>query len=74
MKQQHFLLKDVARTLGIKPYRITYALSTGLVGEPSLRIANKRIFYEADIHRLAKHFGVDLDKKAGDKAKTEGKS
>jgi DNA-binding transcriptional MerR regulator len=56
--KEHFLLKDVAKRLGIKPYRITYVLAVGLVEEPELRIANKRIFDEEDIERLAKHFGI----------------
>lgn len=58
MTKKHFLLKDVARRLGIKPYRIIYALTTGLVTEPQLRIANKRIFTQQDIDRLAEHFGI----------------
>jgi DNA-binding transcriptional MerR regulator len=58
MIRKHYLLKDVARKLGIKPYRITYALSTRLVGEPSLRIGNKRVFSPEDVDRLAAHFGA----------------
>jgi DNA-binding transcriptional MerR regulator len=57
MNNTHLLLTDVARLLNVKPYRITYALQTGLVPEPSLWIANKRIFQQEDIDRLAAHFG-----------------
>ncbi len=53
-------LKDVSRLLDVKPYRITYALSVGLVREPARRFDNKRIFGPADLKRLAAHFGVDL--------------
>ena len=60
MTKKHFLLKDVAQMLKVKPYQIAYALSVGLVEEPKLRISNKRIFQEDDIQRLAAHFGVDL--------------
>ena len=60
MKKQHFLLRDVARRLGVKPYQVSYALSVGLVREPELRIANKRVFLPEDIDRLAAHFGVTL--------------
>ena len=59
---KHYLLRDVARLLKVKPYQIAYALSVGLVPEPELRISNKRIFEEEDVERLAKHFGVDLAK------------
>ena len=34
MTRRHFLLRDVAKRLGVKPYRIAYALSVGLVEEP----------------------------------------
>jgi DNA-binding transcriptional MerR regulator len=59
----HMSLKDVARLLKVKPYRVTYALTTGLVPEPTLRISNKRIFQAEDVRRLAKHFGVELKEK-----------
>jgi hypothetical protein len=52
MKTQHLLLGETAKLLGIKPYRLAYALSTGLVEEPKLRISNKRIFQQEDIQRL----------------------
>ena len=60
--KKHLLLKDVARLLKVKPYQITYALTTGLVEEPKLRIANKRIFDAEDVARLAAHFGVTTKK------------
>ena len=70
MTKRHFLLNDVARMLKLKPYKITYALSVGLVPEPALRISNKRIFQEKDIERLARHFGVDLGGKPTGKTMT----
>ena len=33
---KHYLLRDVARLLKVKPYQIAYALSVGLVPEPEL--------------------------------------
>jgi len=62
MKTRHYTLRDVARVLKVKPYRVTYALSVGLVQEPETRINNKRIFAPEDIDRLAAHFGVELGK------------
>jgi hypothetical protein len=63
MTKRHFLLKDVARVLKVKPYQIAYALSVGLVPEPALRISNKRIFAAEDVARLAEPFKVDLPTK-----------
>jgi DNA-binding transcriptional MerR regulator len=61
----NYLLHEVAQRLGVKHYRIAYALTTGLVEEPEIRIAGKRIFNEADIGRLAAHFRVELTKDKG---------
>ena len=58
MDTQHLLLNDVSRTLGLKAHQIAYALSTGQVAEPALRVANKRVFGEEDVRRLAAHFRV----------------
>src|SRR3954471_17036382 len=58
MDAQYLLLNDVARTLGLKAHQIAYALSTGQVTEPALRVANKRVFGEEDVRRLAAHFRV----------------
>jgi DNA-binding transcriptional MerR regulator len=65
VNENYYLLKDVAKVLGVKPYRVGYALATGLVPEPETRIANKRIFDDEDIRRLAAHFGVELRSKGG---------
>ncbi|MGO9109604.1 MAG: hypothetical protein ACLP9L_10245 [Thermoguttaceae bacterium] len=69
MNQQHYLLRDVAKRLGVKPYQIAYALSVGLVPEPMLRISNKRIFQAGDVDRLAAHFGVKLGAASGRREK-----
>ena len=58
MDPQHFLLSEVARILMLKPHQIVYSLSTRQVPEPTLRVANKRIFLTEDVERLAQHFHV----------------
>jgi hypothetical protein len=69
MTRRHYLLKDVARVLKVKPYRIAYALSVGLVPEPQLRISNKRVFQAEDVARLAEHFKVELPTKPASRKK-----
>lgn len=61
--KRHYLLRDVAKILKVKPYQIAYALSVGLVPEPALRISNKRVFQQEDLERLAAHFHVELKKR-----------
>ncbi|QDV37716.1 hypothetical protein [Tautonia plasticadhaerens] len=58
MNNHHLLLNDVTRILRLKPHRIAYAIATGQIDEPALRIANKRVFAEEDVRRLAVHFRV----------------
>ncbi len=63
--QETWSLKDVAKTLGIKHYRIHYAISTGSIEEPKLRFNNRRVFQKDDLRRVAAHFGVELKDEAG---------
>lgn len=58
MHQQHYLLAEVARLLGVRPHQIAYALTNGLVEEPRLRIGGRRVFLPEDVRTLARHFGV----------------
>lgn len=53
-----FSLREVSRRLSVPYYRITYAHSTGVVREPIHRFLNKRLYTEADVAALAKHFNV----------------
>ena len=53
MNNDLYLLGDVARMLGVRPYRIVYLLQTGQVPEPVLRLGSRRIFTIADCHRIA---------------------
>jgi DNA-binding transcriptional MerR regulator len=59
----HYLLGEVARLLKIKPYRISYAISMGLIPDAKLRISNKRVFTFEEIEKMAVHFGIELKKK-----------
>jgi len=58
MENQHYLLSQVARILRLKPHQSVYSLSTQQVPDPTLRVANKRIFLTEDVERLAGHFHV----------------
>ena len=53
-------LKDVAALLRLPAYKIEYRLAHGLVPEPALRVAGRRVFMPEDVQRLAEHFGVKL--------------
>jgi hypothetical protein len=60
MKKQ-YLLGEVAKILGCRPHRITYLITSGQAPEPERRIANKRLFSEADVSRLARRLKAEPD-------------
>lgn len=62
MKTQNLLLKDVAALAQVKPYQITYAISVGLLPEPELRFANKRVFQPKELQAILAYF---KDKQGG---------
>ena len=54
MDQEHFLLGEVARLIGRKPFQIIYMLTNGFIEEPKLRIGGRRIFSRDDIEGIRK--------------------
>jgi DNA-binding transcriptional MerR regulator len=59
-----YLLSDVARLLKKRPHQITYAITSGLLPEPQVRIGGGRMFQDGDIDRIAQYFGVRTMKEA----------
>jgi hypothetical protein len=62
MKNEHYLLNEVARRLQMRPHKVVYAITSGQVEDVGLRIGGRRIFRPSDVQRLARHFGVKLKK------------
>ena len=58
-----YRIAEAARLIGVQPYQIAYAHTTGKILEPK-RIFGQRAYEWADIKILADHFGVDLDTSA----------
>jgi len=59
-----YLLNDVARLMRRRPHQITYAITSGLLPEPKMRMGGRRVFQDEDIQRIADYFGVRLKKEA----------
>lgn len=64
--QRMFSMGEVARLLGVKSHRIDYAISVGHLGDAGFRFLGKRCFTEADLRKIAKHFGVVVQKGGDD--------
>ena len=71
MTQQHYILHEVARAVGRKPYQIAYMISNGELEEPKLRIGNRRIFTHEEVVRIKEIVTARdrAEKKTGDEAK-----
>ncbi len=54
-----FSTGEAARLLGVKPYRIEYALATGQIPEPN-RVFGKRAYQWSELLALAEHFEVKI--------------
>jgi hypothetical protein len=54
MHKDHYTLKDVAAMLNVARHKITYAITSGLAPEPSLRIGNVRVWSQNEFELLAK--------------------
>lgn len=65
MMDELMLLNQVAQLLGVKPYQITYAITSRQVADVDLRMGGRRIFRPGDVRRLAKHFGLSLSTEKG---------
>ena len=52
--KEHYLLGEVAKEIGRKPYQVAYMLTNGFAEEPKLRIGGKRIFTRPEIEGIRK--------------------
>jgi DNA-binding transcriptional MerR regulator len=68
---QVFSMKEVAERVGVAPFKINYAISNGLIPEPVLRFAGKRVFSEEDLARIANHFRKETQNKTNDSQETK---
>lgn len=59
--EQLFSTGQVARIIGVPPYKIGYAHANSRLAEPAQRVMNKRLYTPDDVRRVAVHFGVELD-------------
>jgi DNA-binding transcriptional MerR regulator len=68
---QSFSLKDIAERVGVAPFKISYAISNGLIPEPALRFAGNRVFNEVDLARIANHFRTETQNKTNKSKETK---
>lgn len=70
---EHYILNEVARAVGRKPYQIAYMISIGELDEPKLRIGNWRVFTGEEVARIKEIVQAkDRNKSVVSNAKTGG--
>jgi len=68
--QKFFSMGDVAKAAGVPCFRISYAITQGLIPDASHRVAGKRVFSGEDVDRINQHFRT---KASGRATNTNGK-
>ena len=53
---KHYSLNEVARIVGVKAHRISYAITNAFLPEPEERITNRRMFTDEDVKAAKKYF------------------
>jgi len=56
MNEHLYSTTDAAREAGVSEYRLAYAIRTQRLAPPTLKIAGRRIFTQADLERVKKYF------------------
>jgi DNA-binding transcriptional MerR regulator len=67
--QKNYSLSEVAAEVGVMPYQITYAITTGKIQEVQ-RFAGRRLFSESDLRLLKRHFALKKNKEKDEIQKT----
>lgn len=52
----HYLLNEAAKLVGVRGYQIAYAIQQGYLPEPEMRLTHQRIFTDQDIVRIREYF------------------
>ncbi|MGE3408659.1 MAG: MerR family transcriptional regulator [Pirellulales bacterium] len=54
----HYLLNEAAKLVGVRGYQIAYAIQQGYLPEPEMRLTHQRIFTDQDIVRIREYFAT----------------
>ncbi len=57
-----YLLNEAAKLIGVRGYRISYAIQQGFLPEPTQRLTHQRIFTDEDIILMRDYFAKKSNK------------
>ncbi len=56
MPKELFLLREAAKRIGVRPHQLDYAILSGFIPQPALRLGTMRVFTETDVKNAKRHF------------------
>lgn len=56
MPKELFLLREAAKRIGVRPHQLDYAVLSGFIPPPALRLGTMRVFTETDVKNAKRHF------------------
>ena len=62
MQTELFTLKDLAALLDVKPYRITYLITSRQLPDSKLRVGNVRVWTMPEIQVIADKLNIEIPK------------
>lgn len=66
MPKELFLLREAARRIGVRPHQLDYAILSGFIPQPALRLGTMRVFTESDVKSAKQHFASKQKSKKED--------
>jgi hypothetical protein len=56
MPKNLFLLREAAKRIGVRPHQLDYAILSGFIPTPALRLGTMRVWTEADLQTAKRYF------------------
>lgn len=69
MPKELFLLREAAKRIGVRPHQLDYAVLSGFISPPALRLGTMRVWTEGDLQTAKRYFAKkqNAKKEAHDK-------
>ncbi len=56
MPKELFLLREAAKRIGVRPHQLDYAILSGFIPQPALRLGTMRVWTESDLQTAKRYF------------------
>jgi hypothetical protein len=56
MPKELLLLREAAKRIGVRPHQLDYAVLSGFIPQPALRLGTMRVWTEGDLKTAKRYF------------------